>query len=297
MLGAMVAETTAGAATVRFGVVPRVLRRAGLPLRWPGIASPVASGQWPSVWRDALSAADAVWLVAPEAGGDLARLACDVEAAGGRLLGSSSEAVAVAASKSACHAVLAGRVRQPADISHAAGRVVKPDNGVGAIGVRRLAPGIVPVAVADVVVQPFVPGAPLSLCVLSDGCDARVLSVNQQQIEWDASGAAHYRGGVTNAIADRERFAPIARAVQAGIPGLWGYWGIDLVMPPDDEPVLIEVNPRLTTAFVHLRAATGFDLLGALLALARGAQLEAMPPVAAGHAVPFRLDGAAEAAT
>jgi predicted ATP-grasp superfamily ATP-dependent carboligase len=135
----------------------------------------------------------------------------------------------------------------------------------------------------------------LSLSVLGDGRDVRVLSVNRQDIVWDAGGAANYRGGVTNAIADRTRFLPLAQAVQAAIPGLWGCWGIDCVLPPDGEPVLIEVNPRLTTAFVHLRAATGFDVLGALLALAAGEPLATLPEAAAGQPVPFRLAGTLEA--
>lgn len=134
----------------------------------------------------------------------------------------------------------------------------------------------------------------MSLCVLSDGVDARVLSVNRQHIHWDASGVASYRGGVTNVRADRDRFAALAQAVQISIPGLWGCWGIDLVLPCDDDPVLIEVNPRLTTAFVALHAATGVDLLGALLMLAEGRSIEAVALAPAGRAVAFTLDGTLE---
>lgn len=296
MLAAMVAETAPGTAAAAGGVAPRSLRRASLPQRGSDIAVPVAPGRWRQVWRDALSNADAVWLLAPETAGELAQLSGEVEAAGVRLLGASSAAAAVAASKSACQAALSGCVRQPADVSDASGWVIKPDDGVAASGVRRLPEGPRSVPPGHLV-QPFVTGTPLSLCVLSDGRDARVLSVNRQQIEWDVSGVAQYRGGITNAIPDRGRFAPMARAVQAAIPGLWGCWGIDLVLPPDGEPVLIEVNPRLTTAFAHLRAATGFDLLGALLALADGAALDAIPGVPVGQAIPFRLDGVLAVAT
>lgn len=294
MLGAMVAETVAGTAAARAGLVAHLLRRQGLAPRWPGIAAPVADGAWSAAWQAALAGTDAVWLLAPETGGELAALASEVEAAGVRLLGPSSTAVSVAASKSACHAALTGRVRQPADLPGGGGWVVKPDDGVAACGVRRLAAGTLPAVPPQHLVQPFVEGAALSLSVLGDGRDVRVLSVNRQDIVWDAGGAANYRGGVTNAIADRTRFLPLAQAVQAAIPGLWGCWGIDCVLPPDGEPVLIEVNPRLTTAFVHLRSATGFDVLGALLALASGAPLSTIPEVPAGRAVPFSLSGALE---
>jgi len=296
MLAAMVAETATGTRAADAGAVPKVLRRSSLPARWPDIALPVAPGAWPSAWQRALCDSDAAWLLAPETGGELARLSGEVEAAGLRLLGASSEAVKVAASKSACHAVLAGRVRQPTDVPDAAGWVLKPDDGVAASGVRRV-PDLPPPAPPGSLLQPFVPGTPISLCVLSDGHEVRVLSVNRQHIEWDEGGAARYRGGVTNALPDRERFRPMVEAVQACIPGLWGCWGIDLVLPPDDEPVFIEVNPRLTTPFVHLRAATGLDLLGGLLALAAGAPLDALPEVPRGHPVAFHLDGTLHAAT
>ena len=293
MLAAMVAETWPVTGPARAGVSARLLRRAGLACRWPQAEVRVISGGWSAVWQGALAEADAVWMVAPESGGELADLSRQVEAAGVRLLGSSSAAIAVAASKSACHAALLGRVRQPSDVAAGDGWVIKPDDGVAAEGVRRLAadPGIA----AGQIVQPFVAGEALSLCVLSDGRDARVLSVNRQHIVWDADGGARYCGGVTNAIADRDRFQSMARAVQAGIPGLWGCWGIDLVMPADGEPVLVEVNPRLTTAFAHLRAATGLDLLGALLALAAGQPLASLADVPAGHPVAFRLAGGLEA--
>jgi len=302
MLGAMVAETAMATRAPQAGLVPKVLRRVNLPARWPDITLPVAPGAWPSAWQRALRESDAVWLLAPETGGELEALSRAVELAGVRLLGCAADAVAVAASKRATHAALAGRVRQPDDVGTAAGWVIKPDDGVAAEGVRRLAvaprsetplaghTGVPPTGSGLLTVpeeelaQPYVEGEPLSLCVLSDGHDVRVLSVNRQYIEWDVGGSAHYRGGVTNAIPDRARFATLAQAVQRAIPGLWGCWGIDCVLPADGEPVLIEVNPRFTTAFAHLRAATGFDLLGSLLDLAAGG---ALPDAAAGRPVAF----------
>ena len=346
MLGAMVAEALAhhpgalagGALGPRpdsaprcppgsqpYGIAARVLRRSDLPLRWPDIEQRVAPGGWATAWQAALAWADAVWLVAPETGGELEVLSREVEAAGVRLLGCSADAVAVAASKPATHAALAGRVRQPDDVGAATGWVIKPGDGVAADGVRRVmvagcgaasggqghAPragvagnlaGSASVTIpAGWLAQPFVTGEPLSLCVLSDGRTARVLAVNIQHIEWHADGAAQYCGGVTNAISDRARFTPLAQAVQCAIPGLWGCWGIDCILPaapapgddPDaaadpaaQEPVFIEVNPRLTTAFAQLRQATGVELLAALLDIAHGGDV---PDAPAGHAVAFDL--------
>lgn len=307
MLGAMVAEAlahTAADAEKSGGraspgrVSPRVLRRSGLPRRWPHLERTVEPGAWSAAWREALAWADAVWLVAPETGGELERLSREVESAGVRLLGCSSDAVAVAASKSATHAALAGRVWQPADIGSRDGWLCKPDDGVAADGVRRWSAAegwcsgeAPPAAPPGCIVQPFVAGEALSLCLLSDAQTVRVLAVNRQYLEWQADGSARYRGGVSNEITDRARFAPLADAVHRAIPGLWGCWGIDCVLPEGGgptrgEPVLIEVNPRLTTAFVELRSATGFDLLAALLGMAAGMPV---PQAAAGRAVAFEL--------
>ena len=40
------------------------------------------------------------------------------------------------------------------------------------------------------------------------------------------------------------------------IPGLWGYIGIDLVETARG-PLVVDVNPRLTTSYAGLAAATG----------------------------------------
>ncbi len=330
MLGAMVAEVMARPAEASPALTTRVLRHHGLPAPWARCGETridcvvVPDGGWSRIWQGALAWADAVWLVAPETGGELETLSRAVDAAGVRLLGCAADAVAVAASKSATHVALAGRVRQAEPVLHGAASgvlpslgsaghptgweapaasssgawwVIKPDDGVAAEGVRRVTvpargAGVAqgcskpPEAPPGCIVQPYIDGEPLSLCVLSDGREAHVLSVNRQHIEWHSDGRAQYLGGVTNALPDRDRFALLARAVQAAIPGLWGCWGIDCVLPADGQPVLIEVNPRLTTAFAHLREATGLDLLGALLDLAAGGVPAGAP---AGHAVPFTL--------
>jgi predicted ATP-grasp superfamily ATP-dependent carboligase len=324
MLGAMVAEVTARPAGASLALATRVLRHHSLRAPWarcgetPIECVVVPDGDWSRVWRGALVWADAVWLVAPETGGELETLSRAVEAAGRRLLGCAADGVAVAGSKSATHAALTGSVllaeplwqgvedvsppgtaaaavpslamagystAQQGTVSSVSGWwVIKPNDGVSAEGVRRVPE--LPVVPPGCVVQPYVDGEPLSLCVLSDGREVRVLAVNRQHIEWHSDGRAQYLGGVTNALPDRDHFAPLARAVQAAIPGLWGYWGIDCVLPADARPVLIEVNPRLTTTFAHLREAIGVDLLGALFEIAGGG---ALPDAPVGHAVPFAL--------
>jgi predicted ATP-grasp superfamily ATP-dependent carboligase len=37
------------------------------------------------------------------------------------------------------------------------------------------------------------------------------------------------------------------------IPGLAGYVGIDLLLPDGGDPLIVEINPRLTTSYVGYR--------------------------------------------
>lgn len=298
MVGAMVSPlfplTMVGAGSPELCV----MRRGDLAPRWHRYETLVAPGDWERSWREVLLWADVVWLTAPEAEGDLLRLSREVEAAGCALLGPSSEAVAVAGSKRATHAALLGRIAQAevravdaeGEWSSATGWVLKPDLGAGGMGVRRLADDALGALrdglTADSVLQPFVEGEPLSLSVLSHAGEARVVSVNRQRIDWDEAGFARYRGGIANALPERERFQPMADAVQAAIPGLKGYWGIDCVLPAEGEPVLIEVNPRPTTSSVFLQRAIGLNVGKTVLALQAGGEL---PQARAGLAVAFQV--------
>jgi predicted ATP-grasp superfamily ATP-dependent carboligase len=98
---------------------------------------------------------------------------------------------------------------------------------------------------------------------------SEVLSVNRQNIAIDADGALSFEGVEVNAIAlDSERgraLSRLAAQVAKGIPGLRGFVGIDVVWHPRCGPVLIEVNPRVTCAYVGLSAALGRNLAADLL--------------------------------
>ncbi len=70
-----------------------------------------------------------------------------------------------------------------------------------------------------------------------------------------------------------ERATRLAGRVLEALPGALGYVGVDLVLGSAEDgsqDVLIEVNPRLTTSYVGLRAATGENLVAAMVANAAG---------------------------
>jgi tyramine---L-glutamate ligase len=70
-----------------------------------------------------------------------------------------------------------------------------------------------------------------------------------------------------NAIVEGfSEFAALAQRIAVAIPGLWGYVGVDFVQTADG-PLVLEVNPRLTTSFCGLRAALGVNVAALVLDL------------------------------
>jgi tyramine---L-glutamate ligase len=238
-----------------------------------------------------LASVDAAWLVAPETRGLLEGLAARAERHGAALLGTPADVARRASDKARLPALLAR-----AGVSHPETRVVssdadarralaafglpvvfKPARGAGSGGVslvrERRAIGAALAAAREaagagrLLAQRYVPGVPASVSLLADGRRSVVLTVNGQ---WLRSHAFAYRGGVTplqHPLADRA--ATAARRACAALPGLRGYVGVDLVLC-EGEAVVIEVNPRLTTAYLGVRAAIDENVAGLALAACAG---------------------------
>lgn len=216
--------------------------------------------------RCTLRDVDAAWIVAPETRGCLETLTRRVESAGVRVLGSSSAAIAHVADK----ARLATRLARLGIPHPTAGRefpmIVKPRVGAGSLGVRLIhGPRELPRR-SGLLVQRFVPGTPASVALLCDGRRARVLAVNAQRL----SPTFVYGGGETPWTAPlAARAAALAIRACEAHPGLRGYVGVDVVLGGTDACV-IEINPRLTTAYLGLRASLGVNVAGLALAACDG---------------------------
>jgi len=63
--------------------------------------------------------------------------------------------------------------------------------------------------------------------------------------------------------------ARLAQRTVVAIPGLWGYVGIDVLLTAAG-PVVVEVNPRLTTSYAGLHAAIGVNPAELVLGLLDG---------------------------
>src|SRR5205807_9809415 len=70
-----------------------------------------------------------------------------------------------------------------------------------------------------------------------------------------------------------ERAVRLGRLAIQSVPDLYGYVGVDLVLGSaldGSQDWVVEINPRLTTSYVGLRALAQTNLAGVLLAVALG---------------------------
>lgn len=240
---------------------------AGLPGE-PGCCS-AAPGETPAAFVARQAALhEAVWVIAPETGGLLLALCQAVPPT--RWLGSSAEALAVASSKGRTVARLAAAgVPVPREGLDRQGRwVLKPDDGAGAVATR-VQPGPLLAVPPGLRAEPWVEGEPMSLSVQVRRHDALLLSVNRQQVTVAGDGDVLVDAPQPAVWRETDPRWPglqrLARQVVAAVPGLRGFVGIDFVWHPEAGPVVIEVNPRATSALVGLSAALGRPVARAIV--------------------------------
>jgi len=249
-------------------------------------------------FRRLAAACDATLVIAPEFDGVLLSRCRIVEEAGGRLLGPGSRAVALCTDKLrlAVHLREAGIETIPAERftwretrpdSGADGPrefpvVIKPRDGAGSQHIwlvrsddefRRLHTGFAgDHPQGEFVVQPHVAGQAASVALLfaPSQREVEVLLPAEQRISDD--GRLRYLGGrLPLGKADSAALQRAALAACRSIPGLRGYVGVDLIVPPadPDRPVVVEINPRLTTSYLGYRALAENNLAEWMLIQAR----------------------------
>jgi predicted ATP-grasp superfamily ATP-dependent carboligase len=268
MLRALVDDLTAVP-----GVKVTVLRDARLPANLPATIHWVgrADAFWP-IFRLAAGEADAVWPIVPEQDGILAGITREIIRCNRTLLGCRPDAVVIATSKRATAKML-GRAEIPVIPVYAEESsvppeaneiVVKPDDGAGCQDTRlfkdraELRKWLQTHPDPKWIFQPFVRGAAGSLSVLCCDGRARLLACNRQKVQV-ADGTVRFDGVCVNAVPDRDgRYAELASRVTQALPGLWGYCGVDFI-ESFDGPIVVEVNPRLTTSYAGLRRAIGLN--------------------------------------
>jgi predicted ATP-grasp superfamily ATP-dependent carboligase len=272
--------------------------------RVPGVeTATLPAGETRAAIAGLACSCDYTLLIAPEFDGLLAERCRWVEEAGGRLLGPSSSAVRLTADKLRLsrHLGAAGvptppctRFPGPAPFP----AVLKPRDGAGSQATflvrgpdeltrcreRAAAEGWR----GELVLQPFVPGTAASVALLLGPGRCVPLLPAAQHLSDD--GRFRYLGGRVPLPAGLgERAVSLAGRAVAAVPGLRGYVGVDLVLGDEDQ--VIEINPRLTTSYIGLRALADTNLAEAMLRVAGG---EEVSPRWREWAVEFRADGTVE---
>jgi len=251
-----------------FGRVPRVEVQT-----WR--QNPDSAAAEPAFCRHA-RAADYTLVIAPECGGRLELLCREVIRVSGRLLGPSPDAVRLTADKLElsrhweAHGVTTPATwtlgEEPAGLPV----VVKPRDGAGSQATvlsRGRAPGVAE-SPGPMIAQEFVRGFAASVAFLV-GPNSRTPLVPCQQV-LSEDGRFQYMSGRLPIAPDlANRAINIATAAIARVPGLLGYVGVDVVLGKDGRDWAIEINPRMTTSYVGLRALARFNLAGAMLAAVR----------------------------
>ncbi len=242
-----------------------------------------SSGDLARCWARCVQEVEWVWPIAPETDGILESLSGAVLDAGRGLLNSSPEAVRVAASKvdtASCLkagglAVIETWRADALPLLDGGGWVLKPEYGMGCQETRLFRDSAtLAAAIADKdkdggtwAVQPFTPGEAASLSLLVADGKVALLGCNRQRVALADDGFV-LLGCVVNALdGDRNLYEEIARGVVAAMPGLWGYVGVDLMIT-DEGPMILEVNPRLTTSYVGLSRSLEANVAHMVLTLA-----------------------------
>jgi predicted ATP-grasp superfamily ATP-dependent carboligase len=124
----------------------------------------------------------------------------------------------------------------------------------------------------ELLVQPFVPGLACSVAFLIGPEEIIALAPCGQHLSND--GRFRFLGGELPLPPDlAERAVALGRRAVASVPGLNGYVGVDLVLGASRDGVedaVIEINPRLTTSYVGLRALAEVNLAEAMLRVVEG---------------------------
>ena len=236
-----------------------------------------------------VDSADVTLLIAPEFDGVLTNLVSRAESRGARLISPGSEFVLMASDKHRTSERLAAAGvpvpralvlepddSLPRDFPYPA--VLKPNEGCGSQDIFVVATPFErpPPYAWPRRLEQYVPGLAASVAVLSGPAGLFPLAPCRQSLSSD--GRLRYLGGsLPLARGLAMRACDLALSAVRAMPACTGFVGVDLVLGGDPEggdDVVIEINPRITTPYVGLRAVAEQNLAEQMLRVARGATAE-----------------------
>jgi len=225
-------------------------------------------------YLSAITNADMVLVIAPETEGILDEIQQQIRNSGTQLLASHTEATQLCSDKYLCHQQLRAHGISSATtvkanewssnkFSSVTGFIIKPLDGAGCIDTFFMRNSAVLEAwlvshsddLNKLIIQPYIEGLTVSLSLLADHDDSRVLAVNQQNMKLD-NDKLFFLGSIVNGVTEADlafsQASKIAANIHQAIEGLWGFIGIDLILH-EDKLFVVDINPRLTTSYIGLR--------------------------------------------
>jgi predicted ATP-grasp superfamily ATP-dependent carboligase len=198
-----------------------------------------------------------------------------VEKAGGRILGPCLETIRTCSNKYLLYRALKGRgipTPKTSRLSFKLWRiktggfkppfVVKPVNGVGCIGislvnnVNDIEKAVTKARSSTLknyfMIQEFIDGINASACIVGDGVNIKILSINLQYIDLkNPYGESSYNGGLIPIRLNGNISNTLMEVVRT-LKCLYGFTGIDFIIS-NNTPYITDVNPRITTSYIGLR--------------------------------------------
>jgi len=225
-------------------------------------------------YLDAINHADMVLAIAPETDDVLHKIQQQILNSGTQLLASHTEATQISSDKYLCHQILtANGISSPTTVkasewslnkfSSATGFIIKPQDGAGCIDTFFMTDSSTLNTwleshsndLNNAIVQPYIEGLTISLSLLADHNDIRVLAINQQNMTLNNDKLV-FLGSIVNGVTETDlsfsQATKIAQNIHRAITGLWGFVGIDLIIH-QDELFVVDINPRLTTSYIGLK--------------------------------------------
>jgi len=233
---------------------------------------------------------DATWPIAPEFDNILQILCQTIQSLDKKLLTSPANVVAITGNKFSTYqhlrqhriATVSTRIltngADIVDLNYANQNanlhewIIKPVDGAGCndshiiTGTQNLE--LISLRSDNYIVQPHLDGRKTSLsCLFKEG-QGWLLCTNFQQFnvinsQYQLSSIIVNDQPVTTAYQD------LVDRIARALPQLWGYVGIDLI-ETTEQTLVLEINPRLTTSFVGIYAATGINVCRCVLQLLSG---------------------------
>jgi predicted ATP-grasp superfamily ATP-dependent carboligase len=236
---------------------------------------------------------DAVYVIAPESNKILQRLVECVETAGGVSLNCAATAIEKVSNKHTLYnelkrigirvpeTLMIDSCEEVKKIKQTVSElgfplIFKPIDGVGCQGLsivkneRRIKEALGKLMEESFgnyfLAQKFINGTASSVSLISTGKKASPLTLNEQIVTLSPpnSSSAYTGGTVPFHHPLLKKALETAQKTVELFKGLEGYVGVDMVLTKD-EPVVMEVNPRLTTSYIGLRKVINFNVAQAIV--------------------------------